>query len=282
MEKKRKAYFYNPSVKIPKTTAWRLQKRVSNSSVLDSALSKRRKTYHHNPNFSVPKSTLWRWKKEAEKTASIREDRDKSNTNEMRYAASDSFDVCSDVGDAGKVYSDVGEVQIDAGEVCSDAGEVCSDAGEVCSNAGEMDSDAGEVDSDADEVDSDAGEVDSVNDYQQPLFKNSTITLEESIFSTRMFAVRNKLSYQATSQLIQLMQMHFPKPNQFPLSRHMLSKHFSPTKNLKITEFCISCSTIIQKEVKSCGNSRCGSRNMSNFVLLLFEDQFADICSGKL
>ena len=46
--------------------------------------------------------------------------------------------------------------------------------------------------------------------------------------------------------------MHFPKPNQYPLSQHMMSKHFSPTKNLKITKFCLSCSTIIQKEEKLC------------------------------
>ena len=60
----------------------------------------------------------------------------------------------------------------------------------------------------------------------------------------------------------------------------MMSKHFSPTKNLKITKFCLSCSTIIQREESLCGN--CRSRNMSHFALLPFEDQFAGICSGEL
>ncbi len=51
--------------------------------------------------------------------------------------------------------------------------------------------------------------------YPKPLFKNAPLTLEESIFSTYVYSIRNKLSYQATSQLLQLMQLHFPKPNQY-------------------------------------------------------------------
>ena len=41
--------------------------------------------------------------------------------------------------------------------------------------------------------------------YQQPLYENAPITLEESIYSTYLFSVKNKLSYNATSQLVQLM-----------------------------------------------------------------------------
>ena len=177
MEKKRKAYFYNPSVKIPKTTAWRLKKSFSKSSMLNSALTKRRKTYHRNPNFSVPKSTLWRWKKNAEKNVNLFEDSGMSNINGIRYKSSDACEVQSNAGetysdagemdsDAGETYSDAGEMDSDAGETYSDAGEVHSDAGdsdagEVHSDAGEVHSDAGEVHSDAGEVHSDAGEVHS-------------------------------------------------------------------------------------------------------------------------
>jgi len=77
--------------------------------------------------------------------------------------------------------------------------------------------------------------------YQQPLFKNAPLTLEESIFSTYTFSIQNKLSYQATSQLLQLMQLHFSKPNQYPPSLHALTKHFSTMTKLEITKFCLSC-----------------------------------------
>ncbi len=119
-------------------------------------------------------------------------------------------------------------------------------------------------------------------DHRQPLFMNSPLTLEESIFSTYIFSVRNKLSYQATTQLLQLMQIHFPKPNEYPPSLHKLDKHFKTMKQLQFTKFCQSCMAKLPQEEKHCKRMACGKTSESNFALLPFENELADICSGKV
>ena len=72
------------------------------------------------------------------------------------------------------------------------------------------------------------------------------------------------------------MQLLFPKPNQYPPSLHILTKHFANMKKLEITKFCLSCIVKIP-----CESTACGRVGESHFALLPFENQFSDICSGK-
>ena len=75
----------------------------------------------------------------------------------------------------------------------------------------------------------DSEEVDEKNNGYQAgvrdqhlLYNNAPVTLEESIVSTYLFSIKNKLSYQATSQLTELLRLHLPQPNRYPHSLHLL------------------------------------------------------------
>ena len=111
-----------------------------------------------------------------------------------------------------------------------------------------------EGDSDEDEHDcSDGGasSIEDINDDNEcsevysddsdPLYNNAPDKLEESIVSTYLFSLKNKLSYQATTQLIELLWLHLPQPNQYPHRLHLLRKHFTTMKNFEITKFFSSC-----------------------------------------
>ncbi len=117
--------------------------------------------------------------------------------------------------------------------------------------------------------------------YSQPLYKDAMITLEESVYSTYLYVAKNKLSYKATEQLLELLRLHLPQPNIFPFSFHALKKHFDSMNNMKVTKFCSTCSKTIDKELTKCPNSVCTSSTPSHFALLPFEDQLAEIFSGS-
>ena len=157
----------------------------------------------------------------------------------------------------------------------------CSDGGASSIEDITDDNECSEVYSD------DSEEVDEENNGYQAgvrdqhlLCNNSPVTLEESIVSTYLFSIKNKLSYQATTQLIELLRLHLPQPNQYPHSLHLLRKHFTTMKNLEITKFCSSCMAKLSQEIKRCQNSDCSGASMSHYALLPFEDQLADIYSG--
>jgi len=65
-----------------------------------------------------------------------------------------------------------------------------------------------------------------------PLYGGAFVTAEESMLATYMYAIRNKLSYQATSQLLELMKIHLLSPNSFPRSYYKLKKHLSGVASL--------------------------------------------------
>ena len=118
----------------------------------------------------------------------------------------------------------------------------------------------------------------NVSSIQQPLYTDATISLEESTYTTYHFAIKNKLSYQATSQLLELMRIHLPAPNLYPSSLHALKKHLFVMKNLEITHFCSTCLDeipLIQKHCNSCVDS-----GLSYYALLPFEDHIADLYAG--
>ena len=82
---KRKAYLYNPDVSIPKTTAWRKDKRLAVSATTELDFSKQRKIYHRKAS-AVPKSTMWRWKRRLDTDADGKTDSDESeDSTEIDY-----------------------------------------------------------------------------------------------------------------------------------------------------------------------------------------------------
>ncbi len=355
---KRRAYLYDPSAVVPKTTAWRYRKRFAANSVSGQNVFKKRKNYHRK-SCRIPKSTLWRWKKKYDAVESNGE----GENSESGYVAEGMTSECgseeynsengntekgseSSVGSDETVNFDIGGESVDMSGIYYDEQDMGntekvvqnSDEGKSADEINISDEGSNEVEGnsiersdiegssiegnnvdeysdggsnfDGNTVEESGSEASSENEsdiegheselenydevainkdlsnsfstsYPKPLFKNAPLTLEESIFSTYVYSIRNKLSYQATSQLLQLMQLHFPKPNQYPLSLHTFKKHFSTMETLEITKFCLSCMEKIPQDASQCIGNRCAKAGESHFTLLPFENQVADVCSGK-
>ena len=56
----------------------------------------------------------------------------------------------------------------------------------------------------------------STASLQSPLYDGAPLSTEESLYSTYLYTINNKLSYQATAQLLNLMRVHFPSPTKLP------------------------------------------------------------------
>jgi len=69
--------------------------------------------------------------------------------------------------------------------------------------------------------------VGNASAFNFPLYKDAPLSTEASWYATDQYAVANKLSYQATAQLLELIQIHCPSPNSCPKSLYLLKKHLS-------------------------------------------------------
>ena len=107
------------------------------------------------------------------------------------------------------------------------------------------------------------------------------MTNEESVLATYMYAIRNKLSYQATSQLLELMKIHQPSPNSFPRSFYKLKKHLSGVASLELRRFCSSCLDEILEGRKQCGKRQCKQSTPSYYAVLPFQEHLECIFEGK-
>ena len=116
---------------------------------------------------------------------------------------------------------------------------------------------------------------------QLPLYAGAPLSTEESLFSTCLYAIRNKLSYQATAQLIELIQLHIPSPNSFPRSVHMLKKHLSGMATQKIQKFCSLCFEEIPDNCKQCSRRTCKQSTPSHYAVLPIEDHLKQIFEGN-
>lgn len=117
---------------------------------------------------------------------------------------------------------------------------------------------------------------------QQPLFNNAPISVEASIYTTYLYAIRNKLSYEVTTQLLDLMRIHFPSPNFYPRSLHLLRKHLNVMSLLKCLQFCSECYTEVPEGEKHCSMGACRCTTLSYYVVLPFEEHIASLFCGKL
>ena len=117
-----------------------------------------------------------------------------------------------------------------------------------------------------------------------PLYDGAPVTTEESMLATYMYAIRNKLSYQATSQLLELMKIHLPTPNSFPRSFYKLKKHLSGIATLKLRKFCSSCLDEIPEGQKECGKRQCKQScklsSLCYYAVLPFEEHIEYIYEG--
>ena len=86
-----------------------------------------------------------------------------------------------------------------------------------------------------------------------PLFTGAGISVEASFCSILQYAIVNHLSFHALSQLIELIRIHLPTPNECASSIHSLKKHFRELQGSTIeVQFCSFCSDKLEDSAKRC------------------------------
>ena len=122
--------------------------------------------------------------------------------------------------------------------------------------------------------------VHSGSQMRNPLYSSAPLTTEESMYATYQYAIRNKLSYQATSQLLDLIGIHLPSPNSYPRSFYALKKHLSGMATLTLRKFCSTCLEEVPKEHKHCHKRECKHSSLCYYAVLPFQDHLESIVSG--
>ena len=115
---------------------------------------------------------------------------------------------------------------------------------------------------------------------EKPLYNSAPLTTEESMYATYLYAIRNKLSYQATSQLLDLMRIRFPSPNSYPTGFYALKKYISGMATLTLKKFCSTCLDEVPKEYKYCSKKDCKYFSLCYYAVLLFQEHLESIFAG--
>ena len=122
--------------------------------------------------------------------------------------------------------------------------------------------------------------VHSGSQMRKPLYSSAPLTTEESMYATYQYALRNKLSYQATSQLLDLIGIHLPSPNSYPRSFYALKKHLSGMATLTLKKFCSTCLEEVPKEHKHCHRRECKHSGLCYYAVLPFQEHLESIFAG--
>ncbi len=126
------------------------------------------------------------------------------------------------------------------------------------------------------------GSVPGIGSFGSPLYAGAPISTDASWCAIMQYAVSNKLTYKATTDLLDLMKIHCPSPNNLPTSFYKLKKHFS-TLNSGCTyyNFCASC--LEEVPGKKCSSRQCQRMNaeICSLVLLPFDHCLREIFHGK-
>ena len=98
--------------------------------------------------------------------------------------------------------------------------------------------------------DESCSEDDLAPETRQGLFSNSTISVRTSSMLIRSFMCRHHLTYQAKADLLQLLQVHLPDPNQLPTTLYTFQKmntRSSVDVDPVVTEhhYCTQCYTVL-------------------------------------
>ena len=117
---------------------------------------------------------------------------------------------------------------------------------------------------------------------QHLLFPGSTVTTDTSSMVIRSFMCRQRLTYQAKADLLQLLQIHVPETNNLPSLVYMFQKSYTSSctdYDPLVTEhhYCPSCTTVLSDPSTSvCTQERCGiplSYNATPYFITVSSDQ---------
>lgn len=121
----------------------------------------------------------------------------------------------------------------------------------------------------------------------QPLYEGSLLSVPASNVLIYKLCMKHNLSKECLSDLLKVMELHCPTPNNCVGSVYLLKKYFGDDKlKTKFHYFCGTCYMSVDEAAHLCPNPDCGadlSSNgaMSSFIELSIEQQLQKILSRK-
>ena len=90
------------------------------------------------------------------------------------------------------------------------------------------------------------------------LYKDASITKAASSVLMMKYAMKHKLSWEALADLLQIVKLHCPSPNNVPSTLFHFKKHFKDMQYpLQHHYFCSTCLCEVSENAKFCGNQEC-------------------------
>lgn len=125
-------------------------------------------------------------------------------------------------------------------------------------------------------------EPEHTGESKQKLYKNSRITVTESMLVVTAFAMRFRLSGEAIANLLEVIELHCPPENLCTTSYKKYQTFFNRFKQpITHHNYCSSCSGYLgdDQEVQQC--KFCKKCTISSFVSIPVKDQLTEILASK-
>ena len=119
------------------------------------------------------------------------------------------------------------------------------------------------------------------------LYKEALITTSASSVLIMKYAMKHKLSREALADLLQIVKLHCPSPNNIPSSLFHFKKQFKDFQYpIKYHYFCNACLSEVPKNVEFCTNQDCSysfteAYSLSSFIELPVGLQLKSILERK-
>ena len=119
------------------------------------------------------------------------------------------------------------------------------------------------------------------------LYDGSSLTVATSNIMIMQYKIRHNLTDQALADLLQLLQIHCPIPNNIPPSIYHFKKNFQDKNfTMKLNYFCSSCLQSTNQSDNCCKNHLCGKLfnddgDKSSFIEVPIEPQIQALFESK-
>ena len=121
--------------------------------------------------------------------------------------------------------------------------------------------------------------------HMMPLYNGASLSTETSSWAIMQFAISNKLTYSATSELLELIKLHCPAPNSCVRSLYMLKKQFNQQAESECQKFhfCSKCLAELDIKAKCCSQGACkvAWAPIAYYILLPFDKDLQNLYTGR-
>ena len=119
--------------------------------------------------------------------------------------------------------------------------------------------------------------------HTMPLYNGASLSAETSSWAIMQFAISNKLTYSAISELLELIKLHCPAPNSCVRSLYKLKKQFNRDSDCQKFHYCSKCMAELDIKAKCCSRRACKAARapIAYFILLPFDKNLRDLYTGN-